>query len=128
MAEAVHNDKEEVVDFFLSKGIDPNKAMTYGNQEPGTPCIFWAAFFSNVSMIMKLIKAGADVNAPEGTFYMNALHIACGSKRPSNYAAVVCLIENGADIAHKNQWQQRAVNHAFDNKKIQTLIQHLMKE
>lgn len=132
MAEAVHNDKEDVVDFLLKKGIHPSKSKTYGGttteREPGTPAIFWAAFHSNQKMMQKLISAGADVNAPELTFGMNSLQIACGSKKPTNYEAVVFLIENGADIAAKNKWAQRAVNHAYDNKKIQTLLTALMKE
>ncbi len=58
LIKAILEQKEEVVDWLLKKGVSPNT-----RDSDGVPALSLAAKCNSINMVKKLIRAGADVNA-----------------------------------------------------------------
>jgi hypothetical protein len=92
LSAAILNEREEIVELFVSKGADVNK--TYSNQMSGVKPVILAAQAGNTRILSQLIKAGVDVNyvMPDKyqttPLYMALFH--------NQLEAAAALIESGA--------------------------------
>ena len=93
---AVRADDLEAADLLLNAGAK----VTVANREGATPMQL-AALNGNAALIERLLKAGADANAPLSSFGDTALMMAARTGKPD---AVKVLLDTGAKVDAKETW------------------------
>ncbi len=93
---AVRSDDVEMTDLLIRGGANPSLAT----REGVTPMQL-AAMNGNAAIIVRLIKAGADPNAPLSQYNDTALMMAA---RTGKTDAITSLIESGARVNAKETW------------------------
>lgn len=89
----------------------------------GDKMLHIAAYFGNTEDIQALLGGGADINS-FGSDYMTPLHYAVSMR---NRAAVLMLLENGADPFKKNAFGKTSLDLAdyVNDSEIENLIRNL---
>lgn len=93
---AVRHDDLVTADLLIKAGAK----VSIANREGATPMLL-AAMNGNAAMIERLLKAGADPNAPLSQFGDTALMMASRTGKPD---AVKMLLSHGAQVNAKETW------------------------
>jgi ankyrin repeat protein len=93
---AVYLDNQKAVEVLLEKGVDINLGCRYvgNNSRSGTPIIHTAAYWGRKESLVKLIEAGADIEARDGEG-STALHSALAG---ASLDAIRVLFQAGCNL------------------------------
>jgi hypothetical protein len=89
----INLDKKEMVDLYITAGMDPN-----ARNKLGWSALTFAVYNNNIHIVNKLLKKGADINAQSDNGW-TALTIAVYN---GNAQMLHLLIEKGADVNIKS--------------------------
>jgi serine/threonine-protein phosphatase 6 regulatory ankyrin repeat subunit B len=108
---------EELVKFFLDKGVDVNS-----NTDDGPTALMLACLSKNINIIKMLIDNGANINWKDSEG-VTAINQASFREKPE---IVSLLLDNGADANIKDKWGDSAITKAieYENTEILTLIKN----
>ncbi len=108
---AIYNQRMQIGSLLLQKGADPNSA-----NESGDTALHWASYWAShrgyLEMIAALLQYKADINAINKSGN-TPLHEA---GRQGQAKAVEILLQNGADITIRNNYNKSGADILYDNK------------
>ena len=108
---------EELVKFFLDKGVDVNS-----NTDDGPTALMTACINENTNIVQMLIDNGANINWKDSDG-VTAINQASFREKPE---IVSLLLDNGADANIKDRWGDTALTKAieYENTDIVSLIKN----
>jgi ankyrin repeat protein len=115
-------DKPLVLDMLLKHGVNINENIGCGN---GT-AVMYAASSHNSEVVMKLIKAGADVNARRNDSWKETA-LTWAAESSNDPKTITALIQAGADITIKNSEGDSPLAIAAKNNKYPEIITALLQ-